>query len=70
MRKKLISAMLLALLLLAMTVVPAFANIDGPPPDSAGCTPSSQARRDPGRLGDPIKCFDEPDTALGRTTGH
>jgi len=59
--RKVTLILLLALLLLAMTAVPAFATIDGPPPGSAGCFTSSEARA--GGLGGIEVCFEEPETA-------
>jgi len=60
---KKLTIFVVVVLLLAMTVVPAFAAVDGPPPDSAGCKTSSIARSTGDSNGD-ILCFPEPDSGL------
>ena len=68
--RRLIISLLVVVLLTLTTAGAAFADIDGPPPDSEGCDTSNAARGGAGAPGDPLlKCFPEPDTALDGGTG-
>ena len=61
--RKMIVAVVISMLMILATAVPAFAFIDGPPFEAPGCQISSAVRSgsigQPG-TGTPLICFDHP----------